>query len=115
MKLAAVVLVLVVAAAGAWLGYEGLSGRGPLAEPLGGRCTLGVAGTQATLTITGPGARGACEESIGFDPAVYIEEIPPSGAVICSHTIDGTTRTVRDVGMHLVGSDICASMAAPTE
>lgn len=109
---------IVVALAAGWLALEGRSGAGPLADAMGGRCTLGVVGAQATITITGPGARDECEQAVGFGQGLYVEDIQPTGGLVCRHHVEGQEHSVRDVGMTLVGSGICADlaeMAAPQE
>jgi hypothetical protein len=106
------IVVMASAAVAAWVGSEAAAGRGPLADPLGARCTLGYAGAQATVTITGFGAREACEASLSGDAPFYIEELEPSGALVCRYPTGRLVYTVRDVGMALVGSSLCDSVAA---
>lgn len=115
MKVPAAIVVLVLALAVAWTATEGRAGHGPLADALGSRCTLGVVGAQATITITGAGAREACEGSLGFDAPFYVEDVEPQGGLVCRVDLDGLVHTVRDVGMNLVGSDVCNDLAAAGE
>lgn len=86
------------------------SGIGPLAGVARGRCVLGVQGAEATVTVVGWNAGAECETAAAFGQ-FYVEDLEPSGPVVCRYERGAHTWTVRDVGGQLVGSSICTNLS----
>jgi hypothetical protein len=106
MTVAALVVVLITLVASS-------AGIGPFAELAGSQCWLGYGGADATIEIVGKGASDQCNGSTGTGTGLYVEDRQaPRGGLVCRHSIAGLTYTVRDTGMHLVGSQLCENIAA---
>lgn len=88
----------------------------PLALGIPGRCTIGLAGSAASVTADGVGAQGWCEataaRSAGAGWYVYASGAEPGGAVICQIPKAAMTLTVRDQGiLNLEGTQACRDLA----
>ncbi len=77
-------------------------------------CTVGVAGTQVTVTVSGSsGAGNACQQLISTTTsgsAYLADSSTPEGSLTCRYQIQGLTYTVRDTGLMLYGGGVCASL-----
>lgn len=75
-------------------------------------CTVGIAGTNASIEIVGVGANQACSDvssALGDRAA----SVSPSGDVVCTLTAGQLDVTVRDSGwFHFVGNDECDMLRA---
>jgi hypothetical protein len=95
------------------IGGKSLLDRGLALLP--SACTVGLAGTAVSVSITGGGS-GACDAWVRSDPSnpwyQYTAGTEPQGAVICQGGVDGLTYTVRDQGLaNLYGSSICSGLS----
>lgn len=77
-------------------------------------CTMGVSGTAANVTFSGPQSSGFCANPAGWQyngtPFYALDQ--PQGVILCEGqlTLDGQTATytVRDTGLlDIVGSGLC--------
>lgn len=76
------------------------------ASPMAFSCTVGYAGTDLNIAISGLGAGAGCQHLIAQAPQVDGQaplgsgyDTSPSGTFMCRYTLDGLTYTVRDSGM----------------
>jgi hypothetical protein len=104
---------------GAAMGYAVINGtalQNPLLRMVVPSCSLGVVGTEASITFTGWAASKPCEESQqqtdtrkakGF----YILTTEPVTPIVCEGDHDGYHYKVRDTGMFkIIGNALCASL-----
>ncbi len=77
-------------------------------------CSVGIVGSNATITISGVGAETQCNQIV-TDPNnkvswYELQGVQPSGNVMCEGTIHGDTIIVRDQGIfNIYGNDICSN------
>jgi hypothetical protein len=76
-------------------------------------CTVGVSGTDATLTVRGWRASDLCGRLAEKSPgAYYRRDASPTGNVLCEYDDEGRHYVVRDQGaLMLIGRGICAQLA----
>lgn len=85
----------------------------PVFQP---RCTVGVYGADATVTVRGVGAQSVCDRIAATVDASgahgwYARDEDPGGTLMCTLSQDGVTVYVRDRGMlHLIGTSLCQSL-----
>ena len=77
-----------------------------------GSCSVGVTGTDATVTVSGWRATAACHDLQAQDSRwVYLREEPLVGDVLCEVRRDHRHYVVRDKGaLLLVGRMACAAL-----
>src|SRR2546423_5688737 len=60
-------------------------------------CTVGIVGTAASITYTGPQAQAACDQAVQDNPqSVYLMTVTPTGNVMCEGNRAGYHLVVRD-------------------
>lgn len=90
----------------------------PIARLIQSECTVGLAGTALSVTFKGGNASDECaamQGMVGPDGATWYryEDEEPPGVLMCRHTVDDTTVTVRDQGsLMLYGSATCEQVEA---
>jgi hypothetical protein len=97
----ALFLLLLVIGTGGWYARERTSS-----------CVVGMNGVEATVTITGWGSAGACQEYVRSRPLeAYIRRSPAEGAVLCERQRGRNRYIVRDRGAFmLIGRAMCVSL-----
>jgi hypothetical protein len=104
-------LALAVIAVGAWSMFAASLGT-PLLGNLRYQCTLGVADTNATVTIEGPLAGHECRHLLNQTYSVPVQVVEVSGTgtepVICSFEQDYTTITIRaSASLKIASTQVC--------
>ena len=76
-------------------------------------CTVGVSGTDATLTVSGWRSGDLCGRLVEKSTrAYYRRDASPTGSVLCEYDDDGRHYVVRDQGaLMLIGRGVCAQLA----
>lgn len=76
-------------------------------------CTLGVSGTDATLTVTGWRATAECDAELERSPRLlYRRDAATDASVLCEQDRNGKHYVVRDRGvMMIVGRTLCAGLS----
>lgn len=68
--------------------------------------------SSAQLEVRGPAAHEECATVLEQQGWTAIPPDGPTGAhVVCQYAYNGTTYTVRDTGLGIVGSSVCATLA----
>lgn len=87
----------------------------PVLGDLRVRCSVGVIGTSATLTVTGLLAGRECRALVdglsGIVGELTFLDVSPSGSVVCAYTLGLRRVTIRDEGaLKIVGNTLCATL-----
>lgn len=77
------------------------------------RCTVGITGTAASLTVEGPHAEEACRLAAEQRQTTYRASSEPGQPVVCEYRLGDQHVRVRDDGvLKLVGNALCERLRA---
>jgi hypothetical protein len=99
-RAAIVLLIVLLLGAGGWYAKESTSS-----------CMIAVNNAEATMTISGIGSTGECEEIARQNPDRYVRQSPPDGGVLCEKQHGRKRYVVRDRGAFMIiGRSMCSSL-----
>lgn len=92
----------------------GAAGWGPAADLVGGRCAVGILGSDMTVTAQGFGAADFCGRQAAVQGYYELSSADQAyGTLACRDNWSNITIEVRDTGMHLYGSSYCNQLLGP--
>ncbi len=104
-------MLILVLAVGAVMSGVGLT---PIQRMLPTTCSVGIAGSNATITVSGVGAETQCNQIVtnpNNKVSWYeLQGVQPSGNVMCEGTLHGDTIIIRDQGIfNIYGNELCSN------